>query len=289
MYNLTNGVKIIGLLVAFCFGGCSSSYYVKLVDQDGDPIPGAEIVYATQSGNSYFNDRDPHREKSDANGIAKLTYANQNEFFRIEKSGYQFDFRRQLLQRFGNLYGGQLKKYTRSKPLVIYGWRRGEEPNLVYAKGRIAGVTDEDDCLINLVMANQYPSFVENIRLKVSVDELFGTNLEVVNGEIKKTDDVFLHRADEEGYSSSVTIPFSLDGEPKFFYIKGKGGYYYGGAIVYTLLVKSNNQAQKEPAKLRARAEFWFNLNGSRNIMRPENADWAVDTRAGRDVLSCEK
>jgi hypothetical protein len=283
-------------------GGCGSSYYVQVVDQYGDPVEGAEITYSTLSGNAYFFNREGHRAVTDSNGMARLLAGKTNRVFEIQKKGYQVDIRRQVIHRFksgSTISERKLKEHGRSNPFKILAWKRGAEPRLITARGRLKIVNDSRDCRLNLLSTagGSIDLIIKNdLRWKQVTGRYpyhldgWTSSLRLSGGKIKRTNDFFMNEADPDGYMEEVIIS-NEDGDRHTFFVRSDNGSIYGGGILEydpaSVPVKDSAESSTEGE---INLQFWFNTDGSRNIMRGEDAGWfGLDIVRGGGRLNCEK
>jgi len=278
-------------------------------------VEGAKITYSTQDGNAYLSARNGRYGTSDKDGMIRMVLGGYNNFWELTKPGYQFDLTRQMSWRFGVLYKNDLRKYDKKNPLIIYGWRRGEEPTLVTSVGAIYGFGEGVECTVSLLKASKGNRLDQDIKLKYKItgewekitdEELltinpdqqyklknFHATLEVPGAGIKRTEDVFMHEADEANYQERVVFDSEYRREYIHFYIRENTGRYYGGAIVWAKHPLPGSKGKSDDVKnIRGsvRAKFWFNLEGSPNIMRAENADWSARKELPADPdFRCEE
>lgn len=258
------------LLIIYYF---VSGFYVKVVDQDGNAVPGVKVLYGTARINRYFGGAG---RESTTNfwGYARL----KNQSTRLasaHKEGFEFNITEQLYLS-GRKSFDEYKIYS---PMVIKGWRYVDQPEILVISGVIGNVVLGQTCEV-LFSGDTFfqeigPSVTLNIKLIPEniprADSSAGHDIKsgsykvailtLSEGRIKNTHDLFMNKADSVGYKSSAKARYGSFNRLRFF-IEGKSGKYFGGAMIRVHPIQPNRRAKVDLA-------LWANPDGTRNIQRP--------------------
>lgn len=286
-------IKWICIIFAI-FGatGCSG-FYVKVIDQYGDPVPDVSVrvgavvsMFITTGSRTDFY-------TTNSDGRFKMR-ASSSGINLIEKNGYEFsnDDGFGSTDVAGNYTRNDAKERPNSysNPYYILAWKREIPDPLLIGKKSLRRITlalDDDFQQIYLTDKDVFLRTMEYksktnpkkapllVRYKES-EEIVLTKqskemhpweltLEVPGGGLIETDDIIRNLAPEKGYKqqwtiSSSDLPYINYISTRRFYIKAHDGQVYGQFII---------EFWPETRTLDFKP-YWFNYNASRNLTRPK-------------------
>ncbi len=109
------------------------SFYLKIVDQYGNPVPGVKVDYSNgSSGLLSFNYSWNSRRTIDDGTLEFKLDGREFKFHNFERDGYQIQFGPQvellIEENYShNFYPSFLKRFKRDSPLVLRAWKLPEE------------------------------------------------------------------------------------------------------------------------------------------------------------------
>ena len=290
---------IVGILV---LAGCGTYAHIKVVDQHNNPVEGVLVRSDIQPGNAFFFSGERTVEYTDHNGRVQLPVGRWFRLTKVEKEGYQFRPTMQIKRKYGSsMLGRKVSQFTAANPLVLRAWKRGEQPELTYVSGQVYFPDDVHQCTLTLVEPNRENGLDEPLVWRINLEADYRPALErrttptrqfvaekwhgwttMSGARVKDTDDLFMNRAPAQGYQTKVTWgPFAHgkgpDGdevEDRQLFVEGEGGAFYGGAVLFLRPDNGTKADLDEVNSHRALFQFWFNFNGSTNIMRRAGKIW---------------
>ena len=299
------GILILLSTVVLGLTACSRAH-VLVLDQNDDPVEGVRIHTNIQPGNAYFFRSKTTVKYTNKKGRATFPVGGWFRFTRVEKEGYQFREMEQLQRQYGtDILGTYAKRFTRKEPLILRAWRRGKVPDLTYISGRIYFPDTIEHCTVEILSPKEDEAIAEPIYIRIKLvsdyvrtkedlrtpEQQFVTkgwhgSFAVSDASVIDTDDLFMNRAPEQGYSDGVVwgpILYSerepgINNNSRQLFIKSDSGDYYGGAILLLEPDNGTKAAMSDVEDHRVYFQAWFNFNGSTNIMRDErNTVWRRD------------
>lgn len=290
------GLLLFTLWALFKLVTCSQAH-VLVVNQNGQPIEDVLVRSNIQPGNAYFFSDETTVEYTDDDGRATLPVGRWFYINLVEKEGYQFRPWAQFKRDFGDYtFGQSAERFTHDDPLVIQGWKRGEQPDLHYTGGVVYFPDNLEQCTLELVTPDEENGLSEPVVWKFNMEtkyvpydpriakpeKQFDADgwkgwFELSNGLLKDTDDLFLNQAPESGYVKKVEIgPFSgyddrgLDPRKRKIFIKGDTAGFYGAALLFLDPDRTTKPALDHVNRHGLRFQMWFNFSGQSNVMRDE-------------------
>jgi len=294
---MCKAMKWIYIVIAL-FGatGCSG-FYVKVIDQYGNPVPDVSVRVGTITTMFITAGSRTDFYTTNSDGRFKLGGPRVGVEL-IEKNGYEFSSD----AGFGStsIYGAydgwySIPQYKEtpnsySNPYYILAWKRETPDPLLIGKKSLRRITltlDDDFQQIYLtdkgvfLRTLEYKSKTKPIKAPLLVrykesEEIILTRqskemhpweltLEVPGGGLIETDDIIRNLAPEQGYQrqwtiSSSDLPYINYKSTRRFYIKAHDGQVYGQFII---------KFWPETRTLDFKP-YWFNYNASRNLTRPK-------------------
>jgi len=294
----------LAILVSFAvLGGCSDYAHIKVVDQNEQPVEGVLVRSHIQPGNAFFFKGETTVEYTDEQGRVRLPVGRWFRLTKVEKEGYQFRPTEQIKKEYGNSRLGEAaSQFTADNPLVLRAWKRGEQPDLTYAGGKVFFPDKLDRCTVTLVEPTKANGLDEPLVWQFDLESEYRPAKEeyktptrqfkaqkwsgwtrMPGARLQGTDDLFMNRAPEQGYKDKVKwgpfvygeSPRGIREDERQLFIKGENGKFYGGAIFFIRPDRGTKAALSDVNNQGAYFRFWFNFDGSTNIMREmERAQW---------------
>lgn len=118
------------------------SFYLKVIDQNNDPIANATIKYTNGSNSWLGSNKSYGTATTNKNGVTEF-YLDGRVFgiSDIHKDGYHIDFHPQLRKvshdTLKRLFPANLKKFNYNTPLIINTWKFGNFPNFYSGTGSL--------------------------------------------------------------------------------------------------------------------------------------------------------
>ena len=296
LFSIFKMMKWIYILIAvFGATGCSG-FYVKVIDQYGNPVPDVSVRVGTIT--TMFITAGSRIDFYTTNSDGRFKLGGPRVGIElIEKNGYEFSSD----AGFGStsIYGAydgwySIPQYKEtpnsySNPYYILAWKRESLEPLI-GNQRLSGVTlesnddfyqiyfmDEDILLREKEYKRAAKPIKASLLVRYKESEKIVLNrqskemhpweltLEVPGGGLIETDDIIRNLAPEKGYKQQWTISSSdlpeIDRQfTRRFYIKAHDGQIYG-QFIFKFRPGFRSLAFKP---------YWFNYNASRNLTRPK-------------------
>jgi len=265
-------------------------FHLKIIDQNGDLVPGAKIEYDVGRSPGFVS---PGRYvgQSDEQGQFSITEvkAATIDLVGFTKPGYVF---RPTQDERGVEAINKKHLYTADDPLIVHAWKLGKPAKLLENDGRNKSVQVPNDGSWTSLYLVSHRRLVKkegkqpDADLWVSVTariEITGTKfdrplgwsmiLEAPNGGFQQTNDRFMLEAPESDYESHMEVNYER-GEPgamgwtpgKNFYLLLRGGKTYG-RMRFIINPYGSSTA-------RIRIPFALNLEGTRNLYSGKTDIW---------------
>jgi hypothetical protein len=232
----------------------SVRFYGKLVDQNGEPVVGADVFgfsgYYVESLSEQLKFGGGKKGtkkievKTDENGLFVVDgyRATNLSFTEIRKDGYRAEEKLPSGLVFGNTFSKRYESDSLS-PVIFPMWKKGDTEPLMKARWRKSVVPDGRAYTLEMASGR----VVENGDLRVSIladyDSIPDMNkypwkLEVSSpgGEVIESDGAFLYKAPDSGYVES--LEWTVSEEQKWstdlkrsLYVKLRDGSYAGVTI----------------------------------------------------------
>lgn len=266
-------------------------FHLKIIDQNGDPVPGAKIEYDVGRSPGFVS---PGRYvgQSDEQGQFSITEikAATVSTVKFTKPGYII----RLAQEESGVEAINKKHlYTADDPLIVHAWKLGKPAKLLENDGRNKGVQVPNDgswTSLYLVShrrlvkkegkqpdADLWVSVVARVKnpgMKFEHPMGWSMVLETPNGGFQKADDRFMYIAPESGYESHLEVSYKRR-EP------GWTGWTYPGKKFYLLLRNRKTYGRMRfyiypygGSTASIEVAFALNLEGTRNLYGGESIDW---------------
>jgi hypothetical protein len=280
------------------------NFYGKIVDQNGQPVVRAEVIYSTTGaflapgrgmGFVYTDDQgrfEIHSEGGSLN-LAGIVHPRAVLYYpRSGSPGYS-----EPNERFKRVYGGQPRQGANellwtdtspAKPHLFTAWRVEHYENIRH--GRMDGQMRPDGThytfdfdkkdrfgrVNSFALEGGKGGYLHVTCSRVPIEDVMDwqdwmVTFTVVDGGIQPTDDYYLNLAPEIGYAPSLTIEQrkdSKDYQPemlgKRFYFTAKSGLVYGS--LYARI-----EPHMKPELCRVVLSYKINENGSRNLAIKNN------------------
>lgn len=299
----------ITLIVLLLMSGCSSGFYVKVIDQYGEPVPDVllRISWLTNaflvSGGS-----GSHEFITDDEGRFSLGGPRVHTGL-IEKNGYEFSSRHgfgsylitpKILKEF---YAGKPNSYK--NPYYILAWQREAPEQLLKIVGGVG--LKPNDIFYQLKLVSNRPFWnkfiLRDLEPGLSIEQSkapllvrykevgdiwldsvgkerrdWEITIKAPQGGLITTKDLIRNLAPEDGYQPEITFRSSdfrhnIPSVKRSFYFKAQDGQVYG-QFKMTL----------DPSRRYVGFDtFWLNPNGSRNLTRPKKYAYCVGSYSPRD------
>lgn len=286
-------LRKIGLLclAVILLSGCSNAH-ILVLDQHDDPVEGVLIHSNIQPGNAFFSQSETTAKYTDKAGKMTLPVGKWFRLMLVRKEGYQFRETVQFKQEFGgDIFGSSAEKFTAESPLVIRGWKRGEQAELTYIGGKVVFPDDIEQCTLELIQPNEKNALTEPLVLELKLETTFkqkkwtdpveiyydadkwSAELAMSGAELQDTDDLFLNEAPEIGYQNAISYPseeFPGNYAEKYIFIKDQSNKYFGGGLLFFNADRGTKGSLDEVNNQIARFQIWLNFDGSTNIMRTD-------------------
>lgn len=248
----------------------SMDIYGKVVDQNGQPVAGAEVQASIDKGVNLIDAvSEEHQTKTDAQGLFHfLGLHGQGMGIRLQKEGYNYD---------ANLPSERPSNYLPdpNTPLIFTMWKlRGAEP-MVHDK-KFYGI-NPDGRIFTIDLVNKKKiegtNAVGDLRVqiqrpaKIKSGEKFDWSLVITaigGGVIAVTNASYLYEAPESGYQQTYELHMSAAAPnwqeqiERIFYIKSRDGKVFGHFHV-NVIPNYNNTSVFD-------VESYVNPAGSRNL-----------------------
>jgi hypothetical protein len=245
----------------------SMDIYGKVVDQNSQPVAGAEVQANIDKGVNLIDAvSEEHQTKTDAQGLFHfLGLHGQGMGIRLQKEGYNYD---------ANLPSERPSNYLPdpNTPLIFTMWKlRGAEP-MVHTSTHAYIPCDGSLTKFDLLTGKKSPDgefSVSLTRNPVSIVQgrPFGWSVafEVTNGGLQAITNLYPNEAPVEGYQSRIAFDFPTN-TPQWsslftpsLYFKSKDGKMFGRMTIKIM-------ADYQPPPTLFRAEIYANPAGSRNL-----------------------
>ena len=246
----------------------SMDIYGKVVDQNGQPVAGAEVQANIDKGVNLIDAvSEEHQTKTDAQGLFHfLGLHGQGMGIRFQKEGYSYD---------ANLPSERPSNYLPdpNTPLIFSMWKlRGAEP-LVHDQLHDYLPCDGSVTRFDLLTGKKSTNgdfFVSLSRNPINIipNKPFNwlVTLEVANGGLLEfSNQPYPYEAPIEGYQTKVAFDFPTNAPhwnslfTPAFYFKSKDGKVFGRMTIKIM-------ADYQPPPTLIRAEIYANPAGSRNL-----------------------
>lgn len=218
------------------------NFYGKVVDQYGEPVSGVKVKFKARSqflsaGTGYGEVTTDDEGLFNTRGVEGVGLSI-NELI---KFGYQFEGR----YRFDNFEKFERsvlwENYTKDNPYIFKLWKIESYPNVIKEKRIGFGFTPDGRASTIDISSGQKALLKKGIKqgdftvsfLQDGDDWFF--RLEMLNGGLKETNDLYLNLAPESGYNQFVEYKFPENHtltSTKKYYIKLQCGDYYGQMIL---------------------------------------------------------
>jgi len=266
-------------------------FHLKIIDQNGDPVPGAKIEYDVNRSPG-FGGPGTYFGQSDVGGRFEVTGTKAARVLLVKftKPGYVF----RPIQDESNVAAMNEKHlYTADAPLIVHVWKLGKPAKLLENDGRNKSVQVPNDgswTSLYLVSdrrlvkkegkqpdADLWVSVVARVKnpgMKFEHPMGWSMVLETPNGGFQKADDRFMYLAPESGYESHLEVSYKRS-EP------GWAGWTYPGEKFYLLLRNRKTYGRMQfyispygGISASIGIAFALNLEGTRNLYGGEPVDW---------------
>jgi len=256
------------------------SFFGRLIDQDGNPISGANVkLMMLKSTGMPFPPLNMRRsvEMETTNVSGDFSLKNEQALDitiqSIEKEGYEFGQVRQdfpLHRKEDREQVGQEKN-----PVEFHGWKVKELATaLIHGNGLFGFDLDGRTDTVDLVSKKHFKGrktgdvIVSCVRpqkrLSAATQFDWFITLEGSGGGIIESSGELMYEAPLDGYKQKLVVGFKAD-DPMFaqsekgsFYIKSRGGTY--GRVEMDFIPKYNDLCA-------IKMKWWINPNGSRNLL----------------------
>ena len=264
-------------------------FHLKIIDQNGDPVPGVKIEYNVNKSPG-FGGPGTYFDQSDAEGTFSVTKTKAARVLLVNftKPGYVF---RPTQEESGVEAINKKHLYTADDPLIVHAWKLGKPAKLLENDGRNKGVqVPNDGSWTSLYLVSDRRLVKKEGKqpdadLWVSVTARYidptarikrglawSMVLDAPNGGLHETDDLFLFEAPQSGYISEFLVNYEPDDKDvradfhKNFFILLRGSKVYG-RMRFKVFPYGDSTASIEVA-------FALNLEGTRNLYGGESIDW---------------
>jgi len=264
------------------------NFHLKIVDQNGDSVPGVKIEYDVSRSPGFVS---PGRYVglSDEQGWFSLagTKAATVDLVSFTKPGYVF---RATKKESSIAAMNEQHLYTSDAPLIVHAWKLGKPAKLLEYDGFRDVYVPNDGSWTSLYLilhrklvtkegkqpdADFWVSVVARFvdptaKIKKGLD--WSMELEVPNGGLLKSEDLFLYEAPESGYEPRFSVNYEADDPAvladlrKNFYILLRSGEVYG-RMQFSVYPFSSLGAS-------VWVKFALNLEGKRNLYGGKPMQW---------------
>lgn len=286
---MTKTIKLIILSLFLSLSIGCSSFYVKVIDQHGEPVPDVKVRVGTLTNLFLVSGSKTEFYNTDDDGRFNLGGPRVGIEL-IHKNGYEFRHGKGFgsTTTYSNFKRGQENSY--SNPYYILAWKRekpekllGTEssrgtplfPNNHYYKvdivnDRFRYPKKQPELPLKKINAELLVRFKENkniiLRKLPTVIYPWEFTLAVPNGGLIETDDIIRNLAPKAGYQQTWTIRSNdlthkgIYSVRKKFYLKSNNGNIYGQFAIEIIPDKNYLWFKS----------YWLNTNSSRNLTRPK-------------------
>jgi hypothetical protein len=255
----------------------SQDFYGKVIDQDGQPVIGANVNGYLRSDEGFgINDEEVEgfKTQTDAEGLFQFTGLHGARFGqKVGKDGYEMRDEGYISQA-----GSKTSPNDRATFMM---WKlRGAEPmrhSQLHAYIPCDGSVTKFDLLTG--KKNPDGDLIVNLtRNPLNIDRRrpfnWSVTLEIPNGGVQEISNIYPNEAPAEGYQPTMTLDFPTNKagwQPEFqhaYYFKSKDGQVYGRMTI-------NIMANFQPPPTLFDVEIYANPAGSQNL----EFDWKKQIR----------
>jgi hypothetical protein len=243
------------------------SFYGKVVDQNGEPVPGAKVYYG--AADKYFGNSSKYSGISDANGLFSITgIRGAGLFVGVAKEGYAGT------KRSGDSFGYGIPRGsappTAENPAIFVLRKKAEGEPLIVLKHRSYEIPKNGVPVeIGLSSGKKVRAGEGNVRVESWVDDKdpsrrqfnWKCRISVPDGGLLERKDDSLFEAPADGYQPQDEMGESARDErwsgsrSKDYFVKTGSGY---GLVRFEMLADRRNNAFV--------IEAYLNPSGSRNV-----------------------
>jgi len=265
-------------------------FHLKIIDQNGDPVPGAKIEYDVGRSPGFVS---PGRYvgQSDEQGQFSITETKAATVSTVKftKPGYVL---RPAQEESGVEAINKKHLYTADDPLIVHAWKLVKPVQLEGEDGRIRSVdVPNDGSWISLYLvsnealkikagkqpdADFWVSVVARSKItggKFDIPLSWSIVLETPNGGFQLTDDYFMLEAPESGYESHLEINYKITDQDGSGWIYGKNFYLLlRGQKTYGRMRFSVDPYGRSTAGISVK--FALNQDGTRNLYGGKPVNW---------------